>query len=731
MSIIFYKRIIFLTGLVGIFLLSVSCKREIKPLPEYTDMNAAVVTSFYGDVYSKTGEDWEPVDYGTTLKKESFIKTGDASFCELQLGETAVIRLQENTEILMGSIMIQKSKRNVNVNLTIGQILCKVARTSGNDEFQVKTPSAVIGVRGTEFLVQWKTDEGSFVAVREGRVSVDPMTSGLEKLSESISESDEELTEIINELVQTDIEIGANQELVVSNEIIKRMEADVALIETELQQILLDRTPKNMKMLKKSISKVVLLKTELQDKTEAVSKKTEKLLKHLDDLKMRSIRTEGDVSTEDENSSIDFAGENSGIVIEDDLPVTKEKVNIKIKTSPPDSEIRIDGEVVSKNGEYSKAAFSGEKMVIRIRKAGYMDWIKSITIPDKDLVYDIVLNKNPVITRSKVADSKLIGNICTFGNRIAVVSTDGFISILNERGEILNNLSTGNKVNYNSSPVVAGRQIIFTGAVSAFSMDVYSGKPLYTIPGGAVPSNLIESKAVVILNRWLQVVGNKIIGRKFLETEPVFSIELEGSIKMLPQKIKDNNFLVVDKNSIIHIYDPEGNEIEKVLLTENPVFRNKLLTASVYGNFVYVSEKSGKIVCFEPFGRNKIWESSFPGELNISYDIISSINGLFVVSNGMVFFMTNNGTPKRFITQIRGVSSPLLYRLGKLYFGSRDGYLKIANASTGKIIKEIDIKDIDIEEMITTKPKIKGGKIYAGTNKGYILGINLEMAGIH
>ena len=74
-------------------------------------------------------------------------------------GSTAVLTLRNNSYLILNTLSGEansKEKETV-LDLAIGSVLLKVNKLKGDSTFQVKTPNAVTGVRGTVFEVTAET----------------------------------------------------------------------------------------------------------------------------------------------------------------------------------------------------------------------------------------------------------------------------------------------------------------------------------------------------------------------------------------------------------------------------------------------------------------------------------------------------------------------------------------------------------------------------------------------
>ncbi|MCX7029120.1 MAG: extracellular solute-binding protein [Spirochaetes bacterium] len=152
-------------------LLLAGCAPQTKPLrplvaPKPTE---GMVVYVSGGVRASRDSAWVDVEPGDTVGAAAVLRTDADGYCELQFGDTVSVRVEPETEFRCGSVALD-GKAAVNGELTAGAILAKVKKLSGSD-LQVRTPSAVVGVRGTAFKVS-VSGNATTVTVREGTVRV-------------------------------------------------------------------------------------------------------------------------------------------------------------------------------------------------------------------------------------------------------------------------------------------------------------------------------------------------------------------------------------------------------------------------------------------------------------------------------------------------------------------------------------------------------------------------------
>ena len=121
------------------------------------------VVYFEGDVTV----DGAPAEIGRKLSGRASIVTGEASLCEIAFGGRNVVRVSQN------------SRATIHLSLAVPElalekggaasVLRKLDKITNTNSFQVKTKTAVAGVRGTLFCV-WTDGSETYICACNGSV---------------------------------------------------------------------------------------------------------------------------------------------------------------------------------------------------------------------------------------------------------------------------------------------------------------------------------------------------------------------------------------------------------------------------------------------------------------------------------------------------------------------------------------------------------------------------------
>ncbi len=154
---------------IALAALSWSCTKE--RVDEY-----AMITFMIGEVTKNS----EAVQIGDVIQEKDIIQTGTDSFCDIKIGQS-LIRVKQKTKVVLAALLRQGGMENTAIDLNSGKMLCKPKKLIKSETFMIKTPTAVAGVRGTQFTVEADANGTSRIKVFEGSVKVAKRVKELEE----------------------------------------------------------------------------------------------------------------------------------------------------------------------------------------------------------------------------------------------------------------------------------------------------------------------------------------------------------------------------------------------------------------------------------------------------------------------------------------------------------------------------------------------------------------------
>lgn len=157
-------------SLIVVWLVLVFCLSSIA----YANTDAIVLTQVSGTVSFRDRDNvpYKPAKAGNILQSGWWIKTDKDGLAHLQLPDGSKITVSNNTEIQVSELVLTKTKREGTINITQGKIKVNVSKVPDiKTAYTVKSPTAVAGVRGTEFMMMTHGHANVFFG-NEGSVDI-------------------------------------------------------------------------------------------------------------------------------------------------------------------------------------------------------------------------------------------------------------------------------------------------------------------------------------------------------------------------------------------------------------------------------------------------------------------------------------------------------------------------------------------------------------------------------
>ena len=159
------KRILFF----GVFLLSIfffSAYSEAKTIGKISEMSGKVLFR------EKANIPYDDAKKGMELEKGCWIKTGPDGWAVLSLSDKSKLTLANNTELEITEFVVGKDKKDGVFSVTQGKLRASVTKLAGEQvNFKVKSPTAVAGIKGTEFMMMTQGLANVFFG-NEGQVEI-------------------------------------------------------------------------------------------------------------------------------------------------------------------------------------------------------------------------------------------------------------------------------------------------------------------------------------------------------------------------------------------------------------------------------------------------------------------------------------------------------------------------------------------------------------------------------
>ncbi len=148
----------------------------------------ATISGVQGEVQvQKGGGAWAPVKDGALVKSGDTVKTGAQSSCVIKWGQGNVIKLTAFSQMRLDKLEknLAAGAENSSLNMWSGKMYAQAKKlNNASSSFEVKTPTAIAGVRGTKLGVGVGADDSTTVECLEGSVSVRGVSGGEVLLSQ-------------------------------------------------------------------------------------------------------------------------------------------------------------------------------------------------------------------------------------------------------------------------------------------------------------------------------------------------------------------------------------------------------------------------------------------------------------------------------------------------------------------------------------------------------------------
>lgn len=155
--------------------------------PLFAKEKIGSIADIYGEVSIVREGKSLTADFGVQIENQDLIKTGPDGFLEIETdpatGINSIIRVKESSNIVI-ELSALRQKQNATMHVLSGTVGFKVKSITQGGGFGVKTESAVMGVRGTEFEVAQSVQGDVLVSCEEGKVECEDAESGKKAFAE-------------------------------------------------------------------------------------------------------------------------------------------------------------------------------------------------------------------------------------------------------------------------------------------------------------------------------------------------------------------------------------------------------------------------------------------------------------------------------------------------------------------------------------------------------------------
>jgi outer membrane protein assembly factor BamB len=556
----------------AVFLIA-SCSKTEPTASTQIDLSAKVVF-MVGDVKVENNGKMSSAAMDMTIGKGSTVVTSKRSECNLLIGSDSYIMIKENSKLLVESLIKDAGGAEKNsVDLQVGKLVVNPKKLLKNDEFTVKTQTAIAAVRGTKFVVSNAAGENVKISVVEGKVEMKPRVESIED-----SASSPVIEEIKKKIDDHAVIIEANQSASIQTAAAEKLNKEIQTVIKALPQDTGNKTAQEKADIKKTdLVAVETAVTKIQKveiaKVQIVEKKVKEDVADLDKII--------------ENDKIKRAAE------------AKPSAMLNIVAPVKDAEISINGKR-SGRGTVNVKVDADVPLKIDIVARGFDAYTEEITLAkDESKTIEAALVRSKLRDRldwsAKVGNIK--GDLLFYNDTVISVTSPGSITAMKRDGAQLWKISLGTGID--ATPALSESRMYLVGknenlyAIEASSGSIsWSAKTGGTLAFGAAP-RVAEGNVIVALSNGKVRAFSK-------DGKDIWTADIGAGIYSTPAFDSGMIYVGADDQMIHAIAIKNGDQkwkgkLDGRVVSSSPViFQNKVIVGTFKGSVIALSTAKGK-----------------------------------------------------------------------------------------------------------------------------------------
>ncbi len=562
---------------------------------------------------------------GNEVTGARVLRTRDKSRIDIKLTSGSVFTISENSEMkLMAYLSSKSNQEKTNIDLFRGKLVVEPNKVQDDGNFDVNTPTAVAGVRGTRFSVAYNQEaESTRIAVEHGKVEV--------KRKINIDVNKTAKTKIFK-AIKAETVVDKGNSVVISREDNERISEE----------------------LNKDIDKIQQKIAQNQDINDIGAINKAKSLSGLNSLGL----TAGDKN------------------IFSELKTHREPVStVKVAINNNGGILYING-TETNTPTYTGEFKPGAKIDVKIEKKGFATFSKEYTVPDSAEVFkpEITLKKlapkKPVmVTVTKTKKIKLERIVSKYNtSRIpasSIVESGNFVYFATSKGELVSvNMGIeGGRVdwklpvnsNIDTTPVVKS-SLIYFGARNGYiyAVNKNSGKVLWSKKLGTM---IFKSKITVKSSRiYFGTIEGNVYSVNAKTGNVIWKKNLEGGIwgsvavgnSYVYAGCEDGKVYALNRNSGLNVW---AADLEARVIAPVVIANRRVVAVNYRGKAFGIKSNDGKILWSKDLGVVKI-KPAVSGP-NVYMGVKNKVIGMKAGNGEIIFTKTLSGAKVKIEIQSR------------------------------------------------------------------------------
>ena len=689
---------------------------------------AIVVTMSVGDVGVKKmgANSWRKALIEESLEMGDSIKTGNDSYCELQMVKRGIFRIEGSSEIYLAKLISEDDKVNSRMKLSKGGIDLKPNKLKDGENFEVETSSAIVAVRGTKFSVNVDDSGNTKVAVSEGRVAVKPIIKSVEEAVEK-GLVDDKSSDLIKKEVVKSIEINSGEEATIEKAKVDTLDTAIG---KAIEFVAKEEGGKiSTGYLAKGPEENAIIASNIIDKAqEEILLSTGNAVSEGAPVTSEAIKKQ-EISDE-AKKRLDILSENN--IIDKAIDMVK----VKFNTKPSGSEIFLNDVSIGVS-PIEKILEKGKKISVRITKDGYIDYAKDVDVTP-GLRFDIELTKKAAEENTNANSNT---NEITNTASIAEANTNTNIAILNtnipvQKQELKKMVQEVKEVKKLPGELAWEKPLSLKIGAVDYETVLYKGKIFATVNNKllifSTSGKLLKSADVVDdgfkLTKAAMDAGIIYLGS---DNGGLFAYSADGDLLWKKESGSQKYgaspaaaYGIVAVPSIdkgIQIYSSAGEQLGNIDISV-PVYAAPLIISG--GKSLVYATESGEIVCYDLESKSKKWSKNYNDR--ILYPLVGDDSIIVTLSrnSGQVLGINPDDGTIKWNVQFAEIQKTKLnpqYISGRVVLANSSGTstVIVLNSSTGELITKTALNEA------ITVPFISGDSLYLGTQSGKVYSYNI------
>ncbi len=677
----------------------------------------AVIVFTIGEVAIGQGNSWYDAEIGVVLEPDAVIRVGAASYCELQLGSLAVVRVDADTALAVASLSEPGSPEAAAINLERGTVASKVRRIIGTESFEVRTATVTAGVRGTEFVVTQQGPGETVVAVQDGAVELSPPGVALGDIRREAQDKGPEAQAAVGRLQAALPVVSAGQQVTLDQQRSDEMSAALGQPAAQLLQVVRAAEP-DARALEEVGGRIAAAQQTLDRAAprEAISSQSRTRLEPAADLQFRdldalpharpqqrpepppdaeppaaetaAVRTDPAPAAPPQPAAPTAVPAPTPSPTPAAQPQPPQRVLLSVTVTPADAEITVNGRRVGR-GSWSDRFEVAERVSLAAGRPGFASVQQSVTIGSGPNEVHLRLDPRPVEARFAVSSVAPAGGIAADGNHVVVMDRDGRLAAYDLSGRRLWQIATDNSAVQFGRPVIADGVVYASGARELVAVELNSGRVLLRHQLSADEANPFGHRPALADGELYFTAGDRIVVRQARSAQIVREIPLPASTRMSPS-IRGDQLLLADQRGQFFVINRHSAAVVASVAT--PAAQPVSQAVARAGERALFSGRRDTVVSIDLSGERVAWTQSIDGQALFEDPVIAGA-GVYLHSEDRLFGLRlSDGVP--LFEPLSGVTTAAVHLDGLLFAGHADGALLGLDPASGRVDRRLNLAGI-------------------------------------